>query len=323
MEELKPVEKAGWNDFHKYEYARMQDLSTALTPLMGKHGIVVFQNELSRDMFDDGRAMAVRYQFTIVHKSGEIWPERPVITGVSMCRTSNGKYDDKAFNKCHTSARKYFLISLFQIPTEDHDDADSDGGSGNRPRPARRAPSPDGKHGPQLIPINHGELPAAWGERFIKAIGTATKVEEVNAWYDANFAIFEKIKKAGDTATYDALIDAMDDRERALVVPQQTAQAQPAEAADDFPGDKKPTRQRRAPAAKADDPISSGPIQIDEEQWLAAISNAYSACEDTTSLALAQGKHMTHYKDRVSPEAWQRAADLTAAELARIEGASA
>jgi hypothetical protein len=119
MAELKPVEKAGWNDFHKYKYARMQDLSTALTPLMGKHGIVVFQNELSRDMFDDGRAMAVRYQFTIVHKSGEIWPERPVITGVSMCRTSNGKYDDKAFNKCHTSARKYFLISLFQIPTDD------------------------------------------------------------------------------------------------------------------------------------------------------------------------------------------------------------
>lgn len=159
MAEIKPVEKEGWNDFHKYNYAKMQDLSRELTPLMGKHGIVIFQTEEGREMFDEGRAVAVRYRFTIVHSSGEIWPERPIQTGLSMCRTSNGKFDDKTLNKCHTSARKYFLLSLFQIPTSDDEDADSggDGEQQQRQRPQgqvrRPVPAPDGKLPPHSIQI--------------------------------------------------------------------------------------------------------------------------------------------------------------------------
>ena len=45
-------------------------------------------------------------------------------TGVSTCRNSKGGWDDKSLNKCHTAARKYFLLSLFQIPTGEEDDAD-------------------------------------------------------------------------------------------------------------------------------------------------------------------------------------------------------
>lgn len=308
MEEIKPVEKSGWNDFHKYWHARMQDLSTALTPLMGKHGIVVFQNELSRDMFDEGRTVAIRYEFTIVHKSGEIWPERPVITGMSACRTSNGKFDDKTFNKCHTSARKYFLIGLFQIPTEDAEgDPDNDGGTGQRPRPtARRAPAPDGTVGPHLIPVVNGEHPSAWAERFTKAIGTARAVEDVNKWYDANFVVFDKIRKNEEfTAVYNSLIDAMDAREKALLTP-----------------------------AEKDDPISSGPQKrparaatkpkpaeeaFDEEAWLTTLTNAYSGCEDTTSLIEAQAKYMTPDKANVSAEVWSKAVGITKVALKRIE----
>lgn len=297
MAELKPVEKAGWNDFHKYKYAKMGDLSIELTPLMGKHGIVVFQNEIDRAMFDEGRVISVRYEFTIVHSSGEIWPERPLITGMSACRTSNGKFDDKSFNKAHTAARKYFLLSLFQIPTEDEEDGDN-GGDGQRERPrgqnapARRAPSPDGKVAPHLIAIVDGEAPSTWGERFTAAINKASSVDEVNQWYDLNASNFDKLKKA-DATLYDNLIGIMDDREAALVEAQRT----------------------RAPAnGKAAPP----PGKSDAEEWLESLENAFFSCEDAMSIAEQQERLMIPKKGAFSPVVWKQALEKVDAHLKRV-----
>lgn len=222
MEEIKPVEKAGWNDFHKYQYAKMQDLSRELTPLMGKHGIVIFQTEEGREMFDGGAAIAVRYRFTIVHKSGEIWPEHPIQTGLSACRANNGKFDDKAINKCHTSARKYFLLSLFQIPTADEDDADSGGNDkigthGHSSRPRRQVPGPNGKVRPHIIAVVSGEHPAEWAKRFIAFINKAETDAEIDDWYNTNGAVMEKIRGHEDSQeVLDSIVDAMDARAAAL-----------------------------------------------------------------------------------------------------------
>lgn len=298
MAELKPVEKSGWNDFHKYKYAKMGDLSIELTPLMGRHGVVVFQNEIDRAMFDDGRVISVRYEFTIVHSSGEIWPERPVITGMSRCRDKNGGFDDKSFNKAHTAARKYFLLSLFQIPTEDEGDGDNgDNGGGQRerprgqaPAPARRAPSPDGKVAPHMITIINGEAPSAWGERFIAAIGKAASTDEVNEWYDVNASIFDKVKQH-DAPLYDKLIDAMDDRERAIMGGngQQKAAPPPPE-----------------------------PKGLDVEEWLTSLDNAFSGCEDVMSIAEEQERLMLPNKDKVIPQAYARALKLVQSHIDRI-----
>lgn len=122
MEEVGVVAKDGTNKFHNYAYAKMEDVLKRITPLMGRHGLAVIQTELDRTMFDDDKAIAVRYSFTICHKSGEVWPERPIQTGLSRCRDSKGGFDDKAFNKAHTAARKYFLLALFQIPTGDDEE---------------------------------------------------------------------------------------------------------------------------------------------------------------------------------------------------------
>jgi hypothetical protein len=214
MAEIKPVEKSGWNDFHKYKYAKMGDLSIELTPLMGRNGIVVFQNEVDRAMFDDGKVISVRYQFTVVHSSGEIWPERPLITGMSRCRDSKGGFDDKAFNKAHTAARKYFLLSLFQIPTDDeHPDADDDGGGNQqeqrqRPQGRRPVPSPNGKVPPHLMPIGPDDTPQGWAARFGEAISKAANVEEIDRWYNANAVQFDKLKKFKQV--YNDAIDFMD-----------------------------------------------------------------------------------------------------------------
>ena len=127
-----PVEKKGENTFHHYKYAKMQDVLVALTPMMSRHGIIILQTEIGRDMFDNGAAISVTYEFTIAHKSGDVWPQKIQQTGLCNARHNNNKFDDKAINKCHTAARKYFLLALFQVPTEDQDDADADGDGGGQ-----------------------------------------------------------------------------------------------------------------------------------------------------------------------------------------------
>src|SRR5712672_4016356 len=126
MTEVHTVAKRGVNEFHRYQYATMGDILKEITPLLGKHGIVIFQSETGRAMFDDDNVIAVEYAFTVAHASGETWPHVIKQTGVSTCRNSKGGWDDKSLNKCHTAARKYFLLALFQIPTGEEDDADQD-----------------------------------------------------------------------------------------------------------------------------------------------------------------------------------------------------
>jgi hypothetical protein len=135
MNEVRVVAKRGENEFHRYRYATMGDILKEITPLLGRHGIVIFQSETGRAMFDDDNVIAVEYSFTVAHASGETWPHVIKQTGVSTCRNSKGGWDDKSLNKCHTAARKYFLLALFQIPTGEEDDADQDKND-RRPAPA-------------------------------------------------------------------------------------------------------------------------------------------------------------------------------------------
>ncbi len=133
MNEVHVVAKRGENEFHRYRYATMGDILKEVTPLLGRHGIVIFQSETGRAMFDDDNVIAIEYAFTVAHASGETWPHAIKQTGVSTCRNSKGGWDDKSLNKCHTAARKYFLLALFQIPTSEEDDADQ---GDRRPAPA-------------------------------------------------------------------------------------------------------------------------------------------------------------------------------------------
>jgi hypothetical protein len=134
MKEVDVVAKRGENKFHSYRYATMGDILKEITPLIGRHGLVIFQSETGRAMFDDGGVIAIEYAFAIAHESGETWPHQLRQTGVSRCRDSKGGWDDKSLNKCHTAARKYFLLSLFQIPTGEESDADKGENDRDAPR---------------------------------------------------------------------------------------------------------------------------------------------------------------------------------------------
>jgi predicted DNA-binding protein YlxM (UPF0122 family) len=126
MAEVGSVAKAGKNTFHNYSYTTAADILHKLQPLMAREGLIVFQTETARDMMMDESVLAVTYHFTLAHKDGETWPTPVVRTGMSSARNSKGGFDDKALNKCHTSAHKYFHLTLFEIPTGDYDDADAE-----------------------------------------------------------------------------------------------------------------------------------------------------------------------------------------------------
>lgn len=121
MSEIGSIAKGGYNKFHNYHYARMEDLLHVLTPLMGKHGLAVFQTEIEIKTIEN--RIAITYEFTVAHTSNETMTGLRQ-TGMCIARNSKGDYDDKAINKCHTQARKYFLLSLFQVPTGDFEEAD-------------------------------------------------------------------------------------------------------------------------------------------------------------------------------------------------------
>jgi ERF superfamily len=208
MANIGTIEKGGFNAFHRYHYARMEDLLVALTPLMGQNGLAVFQNEIKIEMVE-GNRVAVSYEFSVIHKSGEIWPERPRFTGMSTARDSKGNWDDKALAKCHTQARKYFLLALFQVPAGDFDD--NDAGDANRRQeqqpvpgpksaPAQAEPAPAKKSDtpkksvdeivlpdkPQKLGLGAGAGADQWANLYLRVIAKCASQDEVKAWDAAN-----------------------------------------------------------------------------------------------------------------------------------------
>lgn len=144
MTKVKNVEKGGTNQFHNYKYARMEDLLFQVQPAMAEAGLIITQHEVSISTLAGDALMAIQYAFTISHKSGESWLAPIHQTGVSAIRTPKGNLDDKCVNKCHTAARKYFILGLFQIPAGDLPDADNDGDVSDKPQATsqRAAPKP-------------------------------------------------------------------------------------------------------------------------------------------------------------------------------------
>jgi hypothetical protein len=196
-----PIHKAGRNAFHNYNYARMQDILNGLTPLMAKHGIAIMQTEVERGFMDNGNAIFATYDFTIIHKSGEVWPFPQRQTGVSNTRTSKGTFDDKGLNKCHTSARKYFLLSLFQIPTTDEEDADrgdNDGYRGAPPPKDKPAAPPLKKVTPQTpheIPRPAGIKAVDWGRALVEQFKLCQTPAALDGWLASNDKALEELEK--------------------------------------------------------------------------------------------------------------------------------
>lgn len=221
MADVGSVKKDGENKFHNYKYATASDILHKLQPLLAREGLVIFQNELTREMIADGSALAISYEFVLAHKDGELWADKPRFTGMAAARNAKGGFDDKSGNKCHTAARKYFLLALFQIPTGDYDDADE---QEDRPPVKQSSPIQPQEVKPPVHPetgeVSPHEINApsatAYGSLFIAAVGIAQSASEVFQWQEDNKAKLAKLKDSAPkiyervTAAINAKISSFD-----------------------------------------------------------------------------------------------------------------
>ena len=216
-----PIQKKGKNAFHNYSYARMQDILGGLAPLMGKHGITVMQAEVERGLLDNGNVIFATYDFTVIHKSGEVWPFPQRQTGTSKVRDSKGGYDDKGLNKCHTAARKYFLLSLFQIPTTDEDDADrGDNDYGERKAKAPKAKAAPAQASmekaiPHEVPRPAGIKAVDWGGVFVGHLKMCETTAEIDTWMACNDKALKDLETLAP-AIYDRIVSVEKDQRETL-----------------------------------------------------------------------------------------------------------
>ena len=243
MAEVGTINKGGFNKFHNYHYARMEDLLQVITPLMGKHGIAVFQSEVEVTTAEN--RIVVLYEFTVAHSSGETMIGRQ--RGMCIARNSKGDYDDKALNKCHTQARKYFLLGLFQVPAGDFDDSDPEdthqrsvpgpgpkmqditnalaagktvtaiggggsGGTGFKPQDINLTSDEAIKEGiAHKIVLGQGAGSQQWANKYLTAIGGCTTTEQLVAWEKANAGPLQAIKD-GFPKVYDMIVAAVEEK---------------------------------------------------------------------------------------------------------------
>lgn len=149
------------NDFQKYNYASDEAIFSAVRKHMSDHKVAIIPMVESVDQYED--KVRVTFNFALVDgESGESYMTRWV--GESFSK------DDKGVNKCATAGMKYFLKTMFLIPTSKADDPDAqDGNPGKqrqqnqqRQRPAPRQAEPVL---PAVDPPQPGEATTPAGNR--------------------------------------------------------------------------------------------------------------------------------------------------------------
>jgi hypothetical protein len=194
MKEVGYVQKKGTNTFHGYKYASIEDVLEKVQPELAKAGLVITQNELDHAIVADNHLMEARYAFHLSSRDGATWG--PLIhTGLASVRNQKGGYDDKALNKCHTTARKYFILALFQIPTGLAADPDDD-----EDRPAALVTYPEARGNAQTMVGRKNEAKGIsdareWVNTAIARLGKLTTTAMLDAFVDKNNATMEKIRE--------------------------------------------------------------------------------------------------------------------------------
>jgi len=114
--DIKPMAKAGRNEFHKYNYLSDEQLALALKPLFEKHGVlftygaVILGHLVSEGERQRITEISVKYNFYDV-ESGEVLGGEVPGQGQDS--------GDKGVYKAITGAIKYIYIKTFNIPTQD------------------------------------------------------------------------------------------------------------------------------------------------------------------------------------------------------------
>jgi len=135
MTKVSYVQKGQTNDFHRYNYAGEADLLAVLRPAMIEEGLILIPSVSQVEQIDDFGNTTIQVEYTLVHKNGDVWPEKIRMAGCGNDRAKNGMVGDKGVYKALTGANKYLLFKLFQIETGDDPEVHS--GVGNEVVPEK------------------------------------------------------------------------------------------------------------------------------------------------------------------------------------------
>ncbi len=119
MEKVGYVQKTGENKFHRYTYASEADLLQSLRPAMVQAGLMLIPSAKERSTVDEHGNTHVVVEYTLLHKDGDVWPEKILAFGSGNDKSSKGGIGDKGTYKALTGANKYLLFKLFQVATGD------------------------------------------------------------------------------------------------------------------------------------------------------------------------------------------------------------
>ena len=133
------VQKKKRNTFHNYNYAGEGDLLEVLRPAMLDAGLLLIPSGVERSDVDDFGNTHVTVEYTLLHKDGDVWPEKIRAFGTGNDKNSKGGIGDKGTYKALTGANKYLLFKLFQIETGD--DPETDEREVEPPAPREAAPA--------------------------------------------------------------------------------------------------------------------------------------------------------------------------------------
>ena len=131
MSKVGYVQKTGKNGYHGYKYAGEAALLAVLRPAMVEAGLMLIPSVQNVSPIDEYGNVSVLIDYTLVHKDGEVWPEKITAAGMGNDRAKNGTVGDKGVYKAITGANKYVLFKLFQIETGDDPEAVSDHDTGS------------------------------------------------------------------------------------------------------------------------------------------------------------------------------------------------
>jgi len=196
--EAAPVDKRGYNDFHKYKYSRIEDYTEIVAPLIGKHGLAVYETAIGRN--EIGGMVYVDYAFYISLEGQRIGPLK--FTGMARARDSKGNFDPACIAKTLTAARKQFYTAQFHLKSEDGGgDAPPRSTSARTPiqQPPKEQPLPsDIKVGrPHTLML--GEMKwEDWSRIFLQIIRACDNLDLVEKWLDANTSVLDMMRRENE-----------------------------------------------------------------------------------------------------------------------------
>jgi hypothetical protein len=174
------VQKTGKNTFHNYRYAGEADLLEKLRPALLRHGLMLIPSAQEASPADQNGNVMVRVEYTLVHRDGDVWPDKIGAVGCGQDRSRDGKIGDKGVYKALTGANKYLLFKLFQIETGDDPEKDDHVWKGEYVEGPSQKPDPiEGYH-----PPGGRDSRSVYVENSLKLIEQIQTPEAVSAWLD-------------------------------------------------------------------------------------------------------------------------------------------